>query len=93
MGFPTFNEFQRELLKREIKPQEAFLFTMMYERMGQMATEIEQCTQLILSMANSLQGVVGLQGAQAEQLRQIMRGRKPDGVDVMSVANDPSERN
>lgn len=93
MSFPTFNEFQRELQSRGIEGQQAYVFTLLYERLSHAAGEIEECAKAILALANSVQGFVGLHEATQSKLEQVLRGRRPDGIDVMSVANDPGKDN
>lgn len=88
----TFNEFQRELQKRGIKPAEAYMFTLVYERLIQVSREVEEGAKVVLSVVESLQNVVQLNDVMQRRLNQVARGMFTDGIDVESVANDPNER-
>lgn len=88
----TFNEFQRELQKRGIKPAEAYMFTLVYERLIQVSREVEEGAKVVLSVVESLQNVVQLNDVMQRRLNQVARGIFTDGIDVESVANDPNER-
>lgn len=87
----TFNEFQMELQKRDIKPAEAYMFTLVYERLIQVAQEVEQSAKVVLEVVNSLQGVVELNEVMQRRLNQVSRGMFTDGINVESVANDPDK--
>lgn len=88
----TFNEFQRELQKRGIKPAEAYMFTLVYERLIQVSREVEEGAKVVLSVVESLQNVVQLNDVMQRRLNQVARGMFTDGIDVESVANNPNER-
>lgn len=88
----TFNEFQRELQKRGIKPAEAYMFTLVYERLVQVSHEVEEGAKVILSVVESLQNVVQLNDVMQRRLNQVARGMFTDGVDIESVAHDPNEK-
>jgi hypothetical protein len=87
----TFNEFQRELRKRDIPPNTAYMMTLIYERLAEvMKSQValaEVCTQL----AGNLQGLAELNEVNTRRLHNISRGIMADGVDVSSVANDPEK--
>lgn len=89
----SFNEFQRELQKRNIDPQSAYMFTLIYERLAHMANEIEQTAKAVLAIANTVSGFVQLNEAMEKKLQHVARGMGADGIDVRSVANDPDEDN
>lgn len=87
----TFNEFQRELQKRGIKPQEAYMFTLVYERLLQVSKQVEDNAQVVLSVVESLQGVVQLTDVMQRRLNNVARGFMSDGIQIESVANDPED--
>jgi hypothetical protein len=88
----TFNEFQRELQKRGIQPQEAYIFTLIYERLIEVSRAVEMNAQALVSVANNMQGLVGLNEHLRARIEQVSKGFREDGIDVASVANDPEER-
>lgn len=88
----TFNQFQKELQKRGIKPQEAYMFTLVYERLLQISQEVEQSSKIVLEVVNSLQGLVQLNEVTQRQLARVSKGIFSDGIDVESVANDPETK-
>jgi predicted HTH domain antitoxin len=87
----TFNQFQKELRDREVPAREAYLFTLIYERLIETENQLSMCANLIASLADSLANVVELNAKQQAELRKVMRGGMPDGVDVHSVAWDDKE--
>lgn len=87
----TYNEFQRELTRRGIKPQEAYMLSLMYERIVDLSQQIGMAAQLIEALTESVQGFVQLNESQQNTMRQFLRGGRPDGVEVESVAFDPDE--
>lgn len=88
----NFNEFQRELQKRNIRPAEAYMFTLVYERLLHIAAQVEDSAGVVLSVVESLQNVVQLNDVMQRRLNQVARGMFTDGIDVESVANDPDEK-
>lgn len=87
----TFNEFERELQRRNIPPELAYLFRLQFERMVHMAKEIEEMAKVVLALTRSLEGFVELHEQQEQKLQRISRGLAADGVDVHSVGIDPEE--
>lgn len=88
----TFNEFQRELQKRNIDPQSAYMFTLVYERLIETQRELTTCTRLLSQMTDSMAGFVQLNEMQQGQIKQLLRHGRPDGIEIESVANDPNDR-
>lgn len=89
----TFQEFQKELVKRGIDERSAYIFTLLYERLIETERLVMMNAQALSQIVDSLQGVVGLQEEYAERVRRLARGMTEDGVDVMSVAREPSKDN
>lgn len=87
----TFNEFQRELIKREIKPQEAYMFTLIYERLSECENQLTMCARLLSELADTVTTFAHLHEHTTRQLQQVLRGSKQEGVDVQSVAHDPND--
>jgi hypothetical protein len=89
----TFNQFKLELERRNIPPQEAYMFALIYERLIHMAGEIEAGARATLALANTIEGFVELHEATQGKLQQMMRGGV-EGVDVFSesVVDDPEKK-
>jgi len=87
----SFNEFQRELRKRNIDPNTAFILTLLYERLAEVMKGQEETATVVLGMAQTMQGFVQLSEANNKKMQQLARGQYESGVDVMSVANDPED--
>lgn len=83
----SFNEFQRELRKRNIDGPIAVILTTMYEQIREQGEQLDQAAKLILELTNTVEGFVGLnevmQG-RVEQLSKRVAG-EVDGVDLSSV--------
>jgi intergrase/recombinase len=88
----TFNEFQRELIKRNIEPNTAYMLTLLYERMGELIKQQDDTAKMLLLFAKNMQGLVVLNEQTQNNLKRLAVGRKVDGVDVYSVAIDPMEK-
>lgn len=95
----SFNEFQRELQKRNFPPEHIHMYTFVYERMVQMAQGLDEVVALMTEMADSLQGFVNLREEDQRKFEEIGRkiggfGRTP-GVDVSSesMGDDPKKKN
>lgn len=84
----TFNEMQRELIRRKIDPNVGFVFTVIYERMIEQQKQIDETAKMLLQMVNSLQGLVTLREQDQEALQRLFR---ESGIQVQSVANEPEE--
>ena len=80
----TYNEFQRELVKRGIDPQNAYMFTLIYERLIHVAKEVQTQSEICLALANSMQGVVGLHEETQRKMKELEKHNQTDGVEVKS---------
>ena len=87
----TFNEFQRELRSLGVDGPLAYFLTLIYERLIETENQLTLCTRLVDSMATSMEGFVQLNEVQQRELRMLIRGGRPDGVEVASVANEPED--
>lgn len=89
----TFNQFQKELRDRKIEPQNAYLFSLLYERMTEMAKQLDMMANIVTGMANTMGSFVELHGRTQEGLLNLEKYGKTAGVEVSSVVPDPSEDN
>lgn len=87
----TFNEFQRELQKRNITTENSYMFTLVYERLAHVAKAQEDLAKAMMVLAQSMQGLVVLREQDQAVLHRLSRGLSEDGVDVRSVANEPEK--
>jgi len=84
----TFNQFQVELRRRGIKEQEAYLFTLIYERLIETEKLVMMNAHVLEELTNSVASFVQISEGMQKELRLVRRGGVPDGVDVESVAWD-----
>jgi hypothetical protein len=84
----TYNEFQRELRAKGIPEREAYFFSLLYERLGEVEQQLTEAASVILGMANTLEMFNSLSKEQQLQIRNLQRMGRPDGVEVKSVAWD-----
>lgn len=87
----TFNEFQRELQKRNISPENAYMFTLVYERLAQVMKAQEELAKAVTSIAGNLADFVTLREQDQAVLKRLAKGMLEAGVDVYSVANEPEK--
>lgn len=91
MSSHTFNEFQRELRKRDIPPNTAFMFTLVYERLAEVMKSQEMLAKVCTELAGNLQGLAELNEVNTRRVQRLSQGLREDGVDVASVANEPEK--
>jgi len=88
----TFNEFQRELQKREIPDNIAYVLTMMYEQFGEMAKQNDAAAKIMLEMARTMENLTLLHHDTQKKVFEFKRGERDFGIDVNSVANEPEDK-
>jgi len=84
----TFNEFQRELQKRGIDGPNAYMFTLIYERLIHVAKEVETQSEICLALANSMEGVVGLHEQTQRKMKELAKHNQAEGIEVKSEPYD-----
>jgi hypothetical protein len=81
-----WNEFNRELQNRVSDPGVRFCLGLIYERLLDITKQVDTSNEIILSMAQTVQGVVGLseiQDGRLKELRNLIQGQS-SGVSVHS---------
>lgn len=86
-----YNQFQRELRSRNIDPKLAYFLSLIYERLIETDKQVAMCVSLLNEFAGQLASFVSLHERTQEGIQKLMRGGRPDGVEVYSVANEPDE--
>lgn len=90
----TFNQFQKQLRDRGIDPQIAYMLSVCYEQILDMAQQTDQMATALVGFADVLQGFVQLRAMDAEAIEQLRRRNLSDGVEVSSsIIDDPSKKN
>lgn len=84
----TYMEFQREIQKRGIGEKEAFLFTLLYERLIETEKMVLEMAKMTGDFAGQLAQFITLREEDAKQLAEVQKrlhgfGKTP-GVDVRS---------
>jgi hypothetical protein len=87
----TFNEFQRELRAHGVDGPPAYFFTLLYERLIETENQLTLCAKVVQQMATSMEGFVQLNEVQQREVRKFIRGGRPDGIEVASVATEPED--
>jgi len=91
----TFNEFQRELKKRDIPDNQAYVFTLLYERLSEVLQQQEEMAKLLLTYGDALAKMALMSQHDQKTLSTLAKRagmvNKQDGVDVASVANEPEQ--
>lgn len=92
----TWNEFQRELEKRNIDPQVAYCLSMIYERQIETGRIVDEMAKLLESFAGSLGKMIVMHQTDQNLIMQMRKKlgelHKTPGVDVASIANDPMDK-
>lgn len=87
----TFNEFQRELTKRNIPVNEAYMLTLVYEAVADISTQTEAMAKIVVELAQSIGQFADLSIQQEHVIQSLKRRLDGNGVSVQSVANDPEK--
>jgi len=87
-----WNEFNKQLQNRVSDPGVRYILGLIYERLLDITKQVDTSNEIILSMAQTVQGVVGLseiQDGRLKELRNLIQGQT-DGVSVYSegITND-----
>lgn len=82
----TFNEFQRELKKRLNDPQQAYLFSLMYEYLIALNQQLDELAALTLNLTEQQQRFVEFNTTLEGQLKNL---RRRGDTDIGSVSPDP----
>lgn len=93
MSIMAFNEYQRLLQKRGISEQEAYLHTVVFEQVVELASQLDTQSKLLLKMAEQMEGIVKLHEATQQHVVDLARFGQTPGVEFGSVANDPDKDN
>lgn len=80
----TFNQFQKELQRRGISPENAYMFTLIYERLIAIGKDVEDNASALLAMANNMQNFVTLNEQTQQRITKVEKGQRPDGIEVKS---------
>lgn len=92
----SFNEFQRELQKRGVDERNAYIFTLIYERLIETEKMVLDGMNLLNLFATQLQGFMQLREFDQKDMNTIQKRLqgfgKVDGVEVHSVAPDPEDQ-
>jgi len=91
MSVMGFNEFQRELQKRQIPDNIAYVLTMMYEQVVEISKQGDQAAQIMLALAQTMENMTMLHEDTQRKVQTYLRGKADLGIDVHSVANEPED--
>lgn len=80
----THQEFQKELQRAGIEPRLARLFTMIYERLIHVSSEVDQSAKATLMLAETVAGFVELHEKTQGEIKKLRDHNKTEGVDVRS---------
>lgn len=91
MASQTFNEFQRELVKRNIPENIAYVFTMIYEEMLEMSKQNDAAAKIMLEMAKTMENLTLLHHETGRKVFEFQKSQRDFGIEVKSVRNEPDE--
>jgi len=86
-----FNEFNRRLERCHLDEDTKFLLTHMFEVQIEMSRQLDAAASVIHTLVDTVQSFAALHESTQEKVRMLMRGGRPDGVEVHSVRNEPEE--
>jgi hypothetical protein len=88
----TFNEFQRELQKRDIPDNVAYVLSMMYEQVIEVSKQGDMAAKIMLDMAKTMENLTLLHHDTQKKVYEFRRSDRDDGISVQSVANEPEDK-
>lgn len=86
-----FNEFNRRLEKCHLDEDTKFLITHIFEVQIELSKQMDTAVTLIDALVGTVRSFAALHESTQEKVRELMRGGRPDGVEVYSVRNEPEE--
>jgi hypothetical protein len=84
-----FHEFNRRLRKCHIDTETKVLLSHMFETQVELSKQLDLTAMLIDRLVGSVKGFVQLHEDTQSKVKQLIRGGRPDGVEVHSVRNEP----
>jgi len=81
-----WNEFNRELQNRVSDPGTRYCLGLIYERLLDMSKQVDASNEIVLALATTMQGLIGLnevQDGRMKELRDLIQGQTA-GVSVQS---------
>ena len=81
-----WNEFNRELQNRVSDPGTRYCLGLIYERLLDMSKQVDASNEIVLALATTMQGLIGLnevQDGRMKELRDLIQGQTA-GVSVHS---------
>lgn len=90
MSIMSFNEFQRELQKRDIPDNLAYVFTVMYEQVVEVSKQGDMAAKIMLDMAHTMENLTLLHQDTQKKVFEFQRSTRDDDL-VRSVANEPED--
>jgi hypothetical protein len=88
----TFNEFQRELQKREIPDNIAYVLTMMYEQVVEVSKQGDAAARIMLELAKTMENLTLLHHDTQRKVFEFKRSERDFGIDVKSVMPEPEDK-
>lgn len=89
----SFNEFQRELQKRQIPENVAYMMSTMFEQMVELSKQGDMAAKIMLEMAKTMENLTVLSNDTHRKVFEFVKERSVSGVEVGSVANEPEKDN
>jgi hypothetical protein len=81
-----WNEWNRELQNRVSDPGTRYMLGLVYERLLDMSKQVDASNEIVLALATTMQGLIGLnevQDGRMKELRDLIQGQA-SGVSVQS---------
>lgn len=87
----SYNAFQRELTKRGVEGNTAYMFALVYERLIHTEEQVVQMAELCVKFAEQLQGFLQLREEDVRKIDEMQKKLKGgfQGIHLGSVPNEP----
>ncbi len=84
----SFNEFQRELQRRNIDGPVAVMLTTMYEQIRETAEQVHQCATIIETLVNTVANFTALHEATQGQVSELRKRMMPGSVESTPITDE-----
>lgn len=85
-------QFQRELAKKDIPTNTAYMLTLIFEQTIELAQQLTDQAKALVAMADNIQGFVNLHEETQRRVQRVERMGRPDGIEINSMMPDPEDK-
>lgn len=89
----TFNQFQKELQKRNIDPQLAYMLSVVFEQQVETAKQMDMCAKVIEELVKTVANFATLHEATQGRVQDLVKELDGDRTPGVHVTTEPGKGN